>query len=259
MRLISTVSTLVFFVLVMAMLIGCASSEGEAPDTTNAATTHAAHDTTAHNALTADERAEGWKLLFDGTAEGLKAHWRGYQVETVPSGWQAEDGTLTFVPGGEGGSIITRDTYGDFVLKLDWKISEGGNSGILFRITEEYDKIWKSGPEMQVLDNEGHTDSSDSTHRAGANYDLHAPAEEAVKPAGEWNQARIEVRDGHVEYWLNGTKTVEYQIGSDEWNQLVAESKFGEFAFAEAEEGHIALQDHGDRVWYRNVKILPLD
>ncbi len=247
-------------VLIAFNLVSCASSEGDAGEAPAVAAMEATgSDTTAHNALTEEERREGWQLLFDGTAESLQAHWRGFQMEDVPGGWQVEEGAIAFVPGEEGGSIITRKMYDDFALELDWKISEGGNSGIFFLVTEEYDAMWKTGPEVQVLDNEGHADAVDPTHRAGANYDLHAPAEEAVKPVGEWNHMRIEVRGDHVEYWLNGVKTVEYEIGSEEWEQLVAESKFGAYGYAQAEEGHIGLQDHGDRVWYRDIKILPLD
>ncbi len=263
---------LLLFALLPALLLaaGCAPSEGEADeaDETAAASAEAAtwpdsslclrgDRAAAPNTLTEAEREAGWILLFDG--EDL-ARWRGYGQDDVPASWQAVDGTLGFTPGaGEGGNIITRDRYGDFALRLAWKISEGGNSGIFYNATEQYDSIWKSAPEMQVLDNEGHPDSQDPTHRAGAPYDLSAPATDATREPGQWNRTCIVFHDGRGAHWMNGQKLLEYDMGSEEWEQIIAESKVAEYAYAEAEEGRIGLQDHGNRVWYRNIMILPLD
>lgn len=215
------------------------------------------------NTLTDEERSEGWELLFAGTPESLSEHWRGFRKDSVTAGWQvADDNTLTFDPEAEtGGDLITRGQYENFELQLDWKISEGGNSGIIYLVSEDHNSTWQTGPEMQILDNERHPDSEDPTHRAGAVYDLYAPQpENAVKPAGEWNQVRLVIRDGKVEHWLNGEQVASYDMNSEEFKQRVAESKFNSVpGYAQNDRGHIALQDHSDKVWYRNIKIRPLD
>lgn len=246
---------LVLCVGALTLLVACTarSAEEEQPAASVA-------DTTAHNTLTEEERAEGWQLLFDG--ESL-SEWRGFRQDDVPSSWQIEDGTLAFVPdAGEGGDIITREQFEDFELQLEWKISEGGNSGIIYNVSEddEYDNTWETGPELQILDDENHPDNEDPTHLAGSNYDLHAPEQDVAKPAGEWNQVRLLIDEGHVEHWLNGEKIVEYELGSEEWNELVAESKFNDMSgYGQYDQGHIALQDHGDEVWFRNIKIRRID
>ncbi len=193
----------------------------------------------APNQLTEADRAAGWRLLFDG--ESL-AGWRGYRREDVPASWKAVDGTLAFSPG-----------------TVEWKISPGGNSGIMFRVTEEHNWPWESGAEVQVLDNIGHVDGKNPLTSAGANYALHAPARDVTRPVGEWNEVRLVVDGSHVEHWLNGTKGVEHELWSDEWKALVAGSKFNEMPrYGLATEGHLCLQDHDDPVWYRNIKIRPL-
>lgn len=210
-----------------------------------------------HNTLTEAERAEGWQLLFDGeTTDG----WRNFKADTLSSQWQVEEGTLMLVGEG-GGDIVTEETFDNFELSIDWRISEGGNSGIFFNVVEddEYDTVFETGPEYQILDDENAEDNADPTHLTGSNYDLHAPSENVVRPAGEWNQTRIIVDDGHVQHYLNGVKVVEYELWTEEWEDDVANSKFDEMeGYGQAESGHIALQDHGDRVWFRNIKILPL-
>ncbi len=204
------------------------------------------------NRLTAEEEAAGWKLLFDGTLEG----WRGYRRDDVPPGWQARDGALVFTPRGRGGTIITVDQYADFELALEWRVSEGGNSGIFYRVTEEEVQPYWTGPEMQVLDNAGHRDGSTPETSAGSNYALHAPSEDVTRPVGEWNQVRIMVRGAQVEHWMNGVRILAYELWSDEWRALVQRSKFGEWpGYGMAPAGHIGLQDHGDPVWFRNIKI----
>jgi hypothetical protein len=199
-----------------------------------------------------------WVTLFDGSNLD---QWRGFQRDDVPSGWRIEEGTLAFVPGTEGGDLITREQYDDFELELEWRISEGGNSGIFYRVSEdaEYSRTYQTGPEFQVLDNDGHSDGVTEAHRAGANYALHAPSRDVTRPVGEWNTVRIVADSAHVEHWLNGEKIVEYEQWSDEWQRLVDESKFIDMpGYGQYHRGHIALQDHGDRVWYRNVRIRPL-
>ncbi len=206
-----------------------------------------------HNTLTAAERAAGWRLLFDGeTTDG----WRGFRRQDMP-GWSVEEGELRRV--GRGGDVVTTEQFDDFELRVDWMVREGGNSGIMFRVSEEWDRTWKTGPEMQVLDDERHRDGRRRITSAGSNYALHAASEGAVRPAGTWNEAMILVNGGHVEHWLNGVKVVEYELWSDEWDELVAASKWDTLpGYGRQRRGHIALQDHGDWVAYRNIKIRPL-
>ena len=206
--------------------------------------------------LSADEQNAGWKLLFDGqTFTG----WRGYKMPGVPKGWKAtKQGEMYFKPKG-GGDLMTVDQYGDFELQLEWKISEGGNSGIFFWVTEDHNYSWETGPEMQVLDNQKHKDGVDPSTSAGANYALHAPEQNVARPAGEYNQVRLAVKGTHIEHWLNGVKIVEYEIGSPDWEARVAKSKFATMSgYGRNRQGHIVLQDHGDKVWYRNIRIRPL-
>lgn len=206
------------------------------------------------NTLTDAERAAGWRLLFDGrTLEG----WRGYGRPDVPDGWAAAEGAITRV--GDGGDLITTDRFEDFELSLEWRIERGGNSGIFFRAAEGQRAIYHSAPEMQVLDDANNREGADPLTRAGANYGLHGAPEGIVRPAGEWNVARILVRGSHVEHWLNGTKLLEYELGSPEWRELVRNSKFDAWpAYGQAERGHIGLQDHGNRVSFRSIKIREL-
>ena len=184
------------------------------------------------------------------------SHWRGYRRSDLPSGWQMMDGALTRV--GPGGDIITRDTYDNFELTLEWKISPGGNSGIFFHVVEDstLSAVYLTGPEMQVLDNSRHADGKTPNTSAASNFALHAPARDATRPVGEWNQARLLVNGSHVEHWLNGEKLVEYELWSDDWKQRVQASKFKAWPrYGMARAGHIALQDHGDWVAFRNIRI----
>jgi hypothetical protein len=193
----------------------------------------------------------GWRPLFDGRTT---AGWRGFRMDTVPGGWQVVDGALTRV--GEGGDIITTDQFANFELELEWSVVPGGNSGIMFRVTEDSDATYKSGPEMQVLDDAAHRDGQSRLTAAGANYGLDAAPVGVVKPAGEWNAVRLVVNGPHVEHWLNGVKVVEYELWSPAWEAKVAATKFAQWpGYGRARAGHIALQDHGDRVAYRNIRI----
>lgn len=203
------------------------------------------------NVLTEAETKEGWRLLFDGRTT---AGWRSFRGKGVSAGWQVENGALARV--GEAGDIVTVDPYSDFELRYDWKISPGGNSGVFFHVSEDKEHVWETGPEMQILDNEGHPDGKDPRTSAGANYALHAPKWDATRPVGLWNSARILVRGNHVEHELNGRKLLEYELGSADWQDRVAKSKFASMpGYGRNSIGRIALQDHGDRVEFRNVKI----
>jgi len=175
----------------------------------------------------------------------------------VPAGWQVVDGALTRV--GEGGDLITRDEFGDFELALEWKVAEGGNSGIMYRVTEDAGATYETGPEMQVLDDARHKDGESRLTAAGSAYGLYPAPAGVVKPAGEWNAVRIVVRGNHVEHWLNGIKVVEYELGSPDWKAKVEASKFKQWpGYGRAASGHIALQDHGDRVAFRDIRIRTL-
>lgn len=197
-----------------------------------------------------------WEVLFDGS--GLD-RWRGFRRADVPASWRVEEGALAFRPvddAGQRGDLVTRDTYGDFELELEWRVSEGGNSGIIFRVGEDQRSTWLTGPEMQVLDDARHADGKIPSHRAGALYDLVVPPDGVAKPVGEWNHARIVVRGGRIQQWLNGRSTADIEIGSDAWARALAASKFRDTpTYASLASGHIALQDHGDPVWFRNIRI----
>jgi hypothetical protein len=182
--------------------------------------------------------------------------WRGFRQAHMPSGWQVMGGALTRV--GPGGDIITKEQYESFELTLDWKISPGGNSGVFFHVVEDSARkyVWETGPEMQILDNAGHADGKIPNTSAASNFAMHAPSRDVTKPVGEWNQARLLVDGPHVEHWLNGVKVLEYELWSDDWAQRVQASKFKSMPlYGKSRSGHIALQDHGDWVAFRNIKI----
>jgi cytochrome c len=203
------------------------------------------------NELTAEEKADGWRMLFDGHST---LGWRGFGKPAMPDGWQPVDGALTRVA--PGGDILTHGQYENFELALEWRIAAGGNSGIFYRVR---DKVRHSGPEMQVLDNQAHADSADRKRSAGSCYDMYAPVDDLTAPIGSWNRVRIVARGPHIEHWLNGIKAFEYEIGSPEWLSRLYASKYRRSTtYGREKRGHILLQDHGDPVAYRNIRIRPL-
>jgi len=212
----------------------------------------------AANTLTEKEKSDGWKLLFDGkTTKG----WHKYKGKEIGDRWKAVDGALSLVhkDGKDGGDIVTDDTFDSFELAMEWKVTPGANSGIMYRVEESGDSPGFTGPEYQILDNAKHPDGRKKETSAASCYGLYPPSEDVTKPIGEWNLARIVVKGDHVEHWLNGKKVVEYEFGSDDWNKRVAASKFKEFKkFGLIKKGAIDLQDHGDDVSYRNIKIRAL-
>ena len=222
-----------------------------------AGTTRAQNTMTATppNILSSEELAQGFRLLFDGTTTN---GWRGYRSPTMPAGWQAVNGALTRVS--RTTDIITVDEYENFEVRLSWRIPPGGNSGIMYHVTEEGAETYTSGPEMQVLDDSGHADGRNRLTAAGSDFALYAAPAGVVRRAGAWNDVRIIVNGAHVEHWLNGVKVVEYELWSDEWRRLVQASKFAQWPeYGMAHRGHIALQgDHDGAVAYRSIRIRAL-
>lgn len=218
------------------------------------------------NTLTDRELIEGWQLLFDGTTSG---GWRGAHKDAFPeSGWVIENGNLKVLASGGaeskgGGDIVTVDEYGNFDLFFEFRITEGANSGVKYFVTEDYATTGSAiGLEYQILDDLRHPDAKmgrDGNRTVSSLYDLIPAANKRFNGVGQWNAAHIVSLNGHVEHWLNGFKVLEYERGSEAFRQLVKESKYKDFAgFGEAEKGHILLQDHGDEVWFRSIKIREL-
>lgn len=213
---------------------------------------------------TESKSQQEWIALFDGSSLD---NWRGYLSDSIHPEWTIENGTLAFTPGKEGGkNIITKEKFTNFILSLDWKISEGGNSGVFWSVYEDeaYLQPYQTGLEIQVLDNERHPDAKarPKFHQAGALYDLVEPAYDVCKPAGEWNTCVLKV-DRNANYGsvtLNGKEIVEFPLYGKEWDKLIANSKFKDWkGFGKYRTGHIGLQDHRDKVWYRNIKIKKIE
>ena len=204
-------------------------------------------------------KGDAWISLFDGKTT---AGWHSWKQEKVADGWKAEGGALHLDPSSPngGGDLVTNDEFENFDLKLEWKISEGGNSGIIFYVNDspKYDDTYNTGLEMQVLDNDKHSDGKIPKHRAGNLYDL-IQGPDVVKPVGEWNQAEIVSNKGSLKLYLNGVNVVTTTLWDDNWKKMVAGSKFKQWPdFGTFTKGHIALQNHGNNVWYKNIVIKKL-
>ncbi|WP_242202739.1 3-keto-disaccharide hydrolase [Aestuariivivens insulae] len=207
--------------------------------------------------------AKEWITLFDGNSLD---NWRGYRMDEMPSEWIIEEGAMAFKPGETGGkNIITKQKFTNFVLSLEWKISEGGNSGIFWSVFEDekFNEAYQTGPEIQVLDNAKHPDSfvEGGTHKAGSLYDMIACPDTLIKPAGEWNLCVLEVnhKTNQGKVSMNGTEVMTFPVHGEGWDKMVDNSKFkGWEGFGKYQTGHIGLQDHGNPVWFRNIKIKEL-
>jgi hypothetical protein len=258
------------FVLISAFLVSCDSNKNVESEDTSSIEPHA--DTTPIlNTLTEQEKAEGWMLLFNGeTLEG----WRGLGREKLPEAhWIVEDGAIKKVADKdvplqedgqplEGCDLMTLQTFENFELTLEWRISPGGNSGVKYNVSEELSTSYPPdnaalGFEYQILDDERHLDALLGKDRTSAAlYDIIAPENKTLKPVGEFNSARIVFRGYHGEHWLNGVKVLEYDLNTPEMKKLIQGSKFRKIQdFAQKRKGHIVLQDHADAVWFRNIKI----
>lgn len=253
-----TVPKLLTAAITGLMVAACQPEQKPAPASEPAAEASApGSEASDVNTLTEDERAAGWRLLFNG--ENFDG-WHVYNRGAPEAPWSVADGAIGLANVG-GGDLITDEEFGPFELSLEWKISEGGNSGIIYLTHEDPDipNTYNTGPEMQVLDDAKHADGQIPTHRAGALYDFAEPFAAAARPVGEWNEARIIFTGDRIEHWLNGQKVAESSYGDDEWRAKVAASKFATMPqFGTFDRGRIALQDHGDPVWYRNIKIRAL-
>ncbi len=201
---------------------------------------------------TTDKQSDDFQVLFDGSS--LDA-WRGYRQTRIGRGWRIDDGALHF-DGSGGGDIVTKSEFGDFELVFEWRVASGANSGVMYRVSLGDQAPYLTGPEYQILDDDNHADGRNPSTSAGSLYALYAPENKTLKPVGAWNEARIVVVGHQVEHWLNGVKVVSCVIGSDDWNDRVAKSKFSQWTkFAQNARGHICFQDHGDQVWFRNIRV----
>jgi type 1 glutamine amidotransferase len=206
------------------------------------------------NMLSAEEQREGFVLLFDGRKA---ANWRGYKQPELPAkGWVVRDAALVHEAGGGGGDLVSRDEYGDFDFRFAFRVAPKANSGVMWHVTEDNDTSYMSGPEFQVLDDLG--SKPGAKHAAGALYDLVAPTGAAPRPAGAWNDARILVHQGRIKFWLNGAQVVDAPGTGPEWGAMVAASKFKDWPFGKAARGRLCLQDHGDEVAFRNLRVRAL-
>lgn len=249
------------FILIAAMALSLSFIAGCGWGSGNKSGDEQTEETVQYNVLTEEEIADGWELLFDGrTTNG----WRGFRKDdlTIDEGWYTHQGML--VANGTGddmkGDIVTEEEFDNFILETEWRISKEGNSGIFYLVKEnDYASVYATGPEYQLLDDQGYPTQLEDEQYTGSNYGMHAPKNAPVKPAGEWNTTRIVVDNGHVEHWLNGEKVVEYELWSEEWKELVASGKWADYpGYGTYKTGHIALQDHGAQVWFRNMKIKEL-
>jgi hypothetical protein len=226
--------------VVLALFAGCQSADKAETD---------------HDGM---DLAHDWITLFDGTNMD---QFRGYQQETMPANWVIEDGAMFASAPGQGMDIVTKDTFTNFEFEFEWKVAEGGNSGVMWHVDESAGETpWMTGPEYQLLDDAAFNDGMIGKNSAASNYDVQAPSEAVTKPAGEWNKGRIVVDGNWVEHWLNDVKVVEYEKGSESHAAAVAASKWVIYpTYGTTTTGHIAFQgDHGE-VWLRNMRIRVID
>jgi hypothetical protein len=210
----------------------------------------------------ADAPAKKEAAFVTLTGHNGREHWLGYGLDKAkdswPANWEFVDGVLHAKGGGA--DLKSREQYGDFDLRFEWKVPRGANSGVMYRVSQETDPAYYTGPEYQIVDNVRHSDGANPKTSAASLYDLYPPIKDVTEPAGDWNDARIVISHNHVEHYLNGKKVLEYELGSPDWNKRVAASKFAPWKkFGTNRRGHIVLQDHGDQVWYRKVRIKSLD
>jgi hypothetical protein len=245
-----------FFLLILFTVASCNKPAPQTETTTQLES----------NALTDEEKTAGWELLFDGkTLDG----WKRYGADSIGPLWSVKDGVI--VCSGEGlgegtkdvgGSLMTLKQFGNFELLVDWKVAAGGNSGILYHVIEkpEFSTDYATGPEYQLIDDAGYKDPLQEAQKSGSNYDMYAaPATKKLNPIGEWNTARVVYNNGHVEHYLNGEKTVEFDEDSDDYKERYKKSKWVGFpGWNTFKTGSISLQDHGANVYFRNIKIKQL-
>ncbi len=250
-----------FYLLLLLGAWSCQTGENNGQAKNDEAYESEKSDTPADNTLTAAEMEDGWMLLFDGKSMD---QWRVYGKDEL-YGWKIANGEMQALgeagPEGLGADIITKEEFDNFELALDWKISEAGNSGIFFNVVEapEYKTVYATGPEYQLIDDEGFPDPLEDWQHSGANYAMHPPSRIATNPVGTYNHSRIRVKDGHVQHWLNNEKVVEYDLWTPEWEKLKNSGKWEDFPdYGNAKKGHIALQDHGHQIWFKNIKIKKL-
>ena len=211
----------------------------------------------APNTLTEEQQKEGWVLLFNGTD---LTGWRAYRNDTIDC-WDVQDGAIHCkdTTATKRGDLVTVDQYDNYELAFEWKVSPGGNSGVIYRVSEENPAPYLSGPEYQVIDDTGYQGDLTELQKAAADYDMYATSEKVAKPAGEWNTGKIVVNGNHCEHWLNGVKVVEYEMNSDDWKARKDQSKWKDVApYGQTVKGHIDLQEHGHEVWYRSIMLRKL-
>jgi hypothetical protein len=213
--------------------------------------------TAVANQLTEQQKADGWQSLFDGQSMN---GWRPFKNKESNS-WEVVGGTLHCKANSDSvelmrNDLVTNGSYQNFELTFDWKISQKGNSGVIYRATEEFEVPYASGPEYQVLDDDGYPGDVKDVEKSGGCFAMYAPSEKKANVPGEWNSGRLVVSGNHVEHWLNGSRVADYELGSDEWKQRVNTSKWKDYpGYGLAPSGLIDLQDHGHEVWYRNIYI----
>ncbi len=247
--------------IVLAITIFAACNSAATNQTT--ATADASSDSMNASSVKVRGNDTGWISLFDGTT--LKG-WHTFGSDSVGSAWDVDSGAIHLNSSKKqgyqtsgGGDVVTNDSFSNYDFKVDWKISKGGNSGILIYVQDDkpkYEETWHSGPEMQVLDDERNDDRHTPTHRAGSLYDMIQATPGAVKPAEQWNHVEITSNNGKLDFYLNSVHVVNTTMWDDGWKQMIAKSKFKEWPpFGTFKTGHIALQDHGFDVWYKNIMI----